>query len=462
LFSDTVKYALDEVSIMLLRLRARGFKSLEDVEVRFGPINCVVGPNGAGKSNLFDAIQFLGRLADMPVDSASRGVRGAGMDGISIASLFTATRSRRAESMQFEADFIVDEAVIDDSGRQGRTPATALRYALCLRRIGDDGIEIESESLQSIPQSEAPAFVGFAATPEFMRSVFGNGSDDLLHNQPAASDAGATLDRTRTKLARIATVDHPAALAARREMQSWTVLRLEPTALRQRDAMAGPDRLASDGSHLPATLARLNQGEALAYRLAGLLPNVTDIVVDIDPMHQYRTFHLQTVDGGRIDAGAAPDGVLRLLALAALTLDQSAGKVLCIEEPENGIHPAGMGAIVRLLAEMAVDPAFAIDADNPLRQVIINTHAPAVVQALDSDALLVARTYRYDGTFLSVFSPLVNSWRASTGGISTGAASPVSLGALLAYFVVGDDELSPSAVKLTMLREFRDRVDQTP
>jgi hypothetical protein len=33
---------------MLIRLKVKGFKSLADVEVRFGPLTCVIGPNGAG------------------------------------------------------------------------------------------------------------------------------------------------------------------------------------------------------------------------------------------------------------------------------------------------------------------------------------------------------------------------------------------------------------------------------
>ena len=44
---------------MLLRLRVKNFKNLEDVEIRFGPLTCFVGTNGVGKSNILDAIQFL-------------------------------------------------------------------------------------------------------------------------------------------------------------------------------------------------------------------------------------------------------------------------------------------------------------------------------------------------------------------------------------------------------------------
>ena len=48
---------------MLTRLQVSGFKNLVDVDVRFGPFTCIAGANGTGKSNLFDAIQFMSRLA---------------------------------------------------------------------------------------------------------------------------------------------------------------------------------------------------------------------------------------------------------------------------------------------------------------------------------------------------------------------------------------------------------------
>ncbi|MBU4419712.1 MAG: AAA family ATPase, partial [Proteobacteria bacterium] len=43
---------------MLTRLKISGFKNLVDVDVHFGPFNCITGVNGSGKSNLFDAIKF--------------------------------------------------------------------------------------------------------------------------------------------------------------------------------------------------------------------------------------------------------------------------------------------------------------------------------------------------------------------------------------------------------------------
>lgn len=47
---------------MLKRMRIRGDKSLEDVEVCLLQLVVLFGPNAVGKSNLLDILQLLSRL----------------------------------------------------------------------------------------------------------------------------------------------------------------------------------------------------------------------------------------------------------------------------------------------------------------------------------------------------------------------------------------------------------------
>ncbi|MGD0818971.1 MAG: AAA family ATPase, partial [Methanomassiliicoccales archaeon] len=71
-----------------------------------------------------------------------------------------------------------------------------------------------------------------------------------------------------------------------------------------------------------------------------------------------------------------------------MEFDPEAQGLLCFEEPENGIHPERIGAMLKLLKGLCVDPQDPVGADNPLRQVIVNTHSPAVVGLVDDDDLL--------------------------------------------------------------------------
>ena len=76
-FKDAITNLLLE-NVVLTRLKVNGFKNLVDVEVWFGPFTCIAGPNAVGKSNLFDAIRFLGNLANNTLMDATLTVRSEG------------------------------------------------------------------------------------------------------------------------------------------------------------------------------------------------------------------------------------------------------------------------------------------------------------------------------------------------------------------------------------------------
>jgi hypothetical protein len=107
--------------------------------------------------------------------------------------------------------------------------------------------------------------------------------------------------------------------------------------------------------------------------------------------------------------------------------------ILCLEEPENGIHPARIPAMIELLRDIATDTNESVSTDNPLRQVIINTHSPAVVAQSPDDSVLMAEPISQvaeDKTrFTSLaFRCLANTWRADLTN-----SKPVSLGNVLSY-----------------------------
>ena len=62
-----------------------------------------------------------------------------------------------------------------------------------------------------------------------------------------------------------------------------------------------------------------------------------------------------------------------------------------MEEPENGIHPANLEAMNRLLHGIAVYADEPVGTDNSLRQVIVATHSPHFVQLQDKEDLVLAK-----------------------------------------------------------------------
>jgi predicted ATPase len=462
---------------MLTRLKVSGFKNLVDVDVYFGAFTCIAGANGVGKSNLFDAIRLLSSLADHPLNDAALSVRDAGGRAADLKSLFHRSGNTQAHRMSFEAEMIVPAEGLDDLGQTAKASITFLRYSLELALREDSGVrslgglEILKEELAHIPLGDASkhllfphvaqqwrksAVTGHRRVPYFI-STDGEGAQRVIKLHQDGGSSGRPVSRPaanlpRTVLSVTNAAESPTALLARREMQSWRLLQLEPSALRRPDEFTAPTTLGMDGSHLPATLyhlARQNgvrgqdeqerqEAEAQMYarvanRLAELISDVRRVWVERDERRELLTLQVEDRDGTTHPARSLSDSSLRFLALAVLNLEPEANGLLCLEEPEHGIHPERIPAMLRLLREIATDVETPIGSDNPLRQVIINTHSPSVVSQTQDDSLIVAETLQVlsEGqTSRRVrFAALPDTWRQRV----TGAERPVSKGDLLAY-----------------------------
>lgn len=450
---------------MLVRLQVKGFKNLVDVEVRFGAFTCIAGANGVGKSNLLDAITFLSALADRNVIEAALRVRNEASPHGDVANIFHRYGLEQTGNMSFEADMVIPKHGTDDLGQEATATTTFVRYKLSLRYRPDDAsgalpIEITHEELTHIRAKEFRSSLGFKVEKAWLESAVSgkrsapfyistNTKDKtiLIHQDYGAGGrtrklSAGTLPRTVLSSANAA--ENPTATLVRQEMRSWKMLQLEPSSLRKPDNFNSPTSLGADGSHLPSTLyelARHSGFSALqdskaysiaASRLAELLNDVKQIRVDRDERRNSLTLFVAGRDGSFHPARSLSDGTLRFLALAIIEMDPNARGVICMEEPENGIHPARIPAILSLLQDIAVDVTRAVDVDNPLRQVIINTHSPSVVAQVPESSLLVAetvsvRTEDYNIYEKVIFRAIKGTWRDRV------EVPTVPLGKLIAY-----------------------------
>ena len=420
---------------MLLRLQVKNFKNLRDVDVRFGPLNCFVGPNGVGKSNVFDAIQFLRALADTDINSAAQQVRSP--QSGSFDPLDLVFDANQANEMAFAANMLVRQDVIDDFGRAAHPATTLLRYELGLRYLPSEArLELTKESLVGLKMSEARDAIGFPQSAEFRKSTLKptrrtgplisyesspEGVRLLLHQDGGSRGRAVPAGRSpRTVLGGTNAAEYPTVLAARREMASWQFLQLEPSVMRTPDAVGGPNHVDERGGHIAATLARLAAAEEqpgtvyarAANDLASLVPEVRGIRVDRDEARQQLSVRA-TVKGCAHELGprSVSDGTLRYLALVTMQMDPDSGDVLCMEEPENGMHPSRMPDMVGLLRDFVVDPSMQVDAWNPARQVILNTHSPDVVRQLDPSEVLFIETLEGPEGRSARIAAVAGEWR---------------------------------------------------
>jgi predicted ATPase len=100
-----------------------------------------------------------------------------------------------------------------------------------------------------------------------------------------------------------------------------------------------------------------------------------------------------------------------------LQLDPESGGVLCMEEPENGMHPARIPALINLMRDYIVDPRADVGPDNPLRQVILNSHSPDVLRQLDRDEVLFVDTLDLPEGRCAQVSSIERTWRTEMPGV---------------------------------------------
>lgn len=469
---------------MLTRLKVSGFKNLVDVDVRFGAFTCIAGANGVGKSNLFDAIRFLSALTDDTLLNAALSIRDAKGKTSDIRNIFHRSGNNFSDAIAFEAEIIIPREGIDDLGQTAEATITFVTYTLKLAYRTDENLpslgslQIIEEKLERIKLGDAPSRLKFPhAAGSWRKSVIdGRRSANFisteikdgksrfieLHQDGSGGRPKKFLASTlpRTILSTVNAKESPTALIVRKEMQSWRLLQLEPSALREPDDFTTPPGMGADGSRLPATLYALSKShktehknnfpetwvyDQITQRLRDLIDDVYSVTIDRDEKRQLLTLNImdnrQTIHPAR----SLSDGTLRFLALAVLEADPKSSGLICLEEPENGIHPDRIPAILELLEDIATDVEETVGPDNPLRQVIINTHSPSVVKQVPEDSLLVAELKeivrnreRLKGCF---FSWLPDTWRSK----AEPKIHPIPLGKLLSYLDTSHAFLSDAA-----------------
>jgi len=445
---------------MITKIKINGFKSLINTELYFGPFTCIVGANATGKSNFFDALSFLSNLADKTIVEAAKSVRSENLKHSSIKDIFFHSGEDCKSIISFEVDLLISKNGIDDLGQTAEATITSLKYSLqlelCDNQSDNQPIKIIYEQLSPITLTEARKNLFFKHKKEWRESILSGRRSNVpfistkngkikLHQDGnkkgrAAEFIADTMPRT---LLSTATAESPTAFLVRQEMRNWMMLQFEPEALRKPNYTyeVRNAEIEANGLNLPATLYRLHTEkkdydiyQTLTNKVNNLIHNVREITIDEDEKRDLLTLQVTFKDGLTLPAQSLSDGTLRFLGLAVIEEDTTGSSVVCLEEPENGINPKKICEMVDLLENMATDTDEPVDHDNPLRQVIINTHSPIVASHIPDDTLyLVTEREMFDDTFskkitFSAFSALSGTWRTDKKLVET-----TSLGEIIAY-----------------------------
>lgn len=318
------------MSIFLRRLAASNLLSfgVPGIDIEMRPLNVLIGPNASGKSNF---LEVLGLLASLPNDFQAAIRKGGGA---------SEWKWKGGEGHPLsEVNVVI--------GHYGDTSLLLYRLILLLSEVRP---HIFREALVDLSRP-----------------------DDVLIPQHSRSAEASILQQLRDRINYPDLTYLGLRLSRVRFYRGWDLGR--DSLLRRPQLGDLPDDfLLEDGSNLALVLNHLENRpgvkKILLERLKSFYPRVENFVIKIQGGTVQIFFHEEGLSYP-IPATRLSDGTLNYLCLLAVLLHPEPLPLICIEEPEVGLHPD----IIPEVAELLVDAS-------RRTQLVVTTHSEMLVSAL--------------------------------------------------------------------------------
>ena len=354
----------EKAAVFIRRITLQNLLSFgsDPTELELGPLNVLIGPNGSGKSNLIAAIGLLQAAAKEIVEP----IRETG----GIGEWLHKGKSRAARGSL--------SAVVDYPQQRG-----ALRYHLAIEeqlhrlRVQDEFIEdVVPEAGRGRPHRYFGYFGGvpYAQWKDGSRRRFALDPSKSILSQRKDPDSFPQITYLSERFDQI------------RVYREWSFGRRAPT--RQPQPSDSPNNfLTEDTSNLGLVLNRLRTLPAVKKRLLDTAHRLYQGLTDFGVIVQGGTVQVFLEESGiTVPAARLSDGTLRYLCLLAILCHDDPPPLVCLEEPELGLHPDIMPTLAALLREASTRC-----------QLIVTTHSDVLVDALTEEPEGVVVCEKDDG-----------------------------------------------------------------
>jgi len=335
-------------------------------------LNVIIGPNGSGKSNLLDGFYLLSQLAHGDAfQTALRGfggpkeLRWKGADTSTIEVELSGEQERRfcysvtwvPPQGNVPHSTILDESFVELETACGR--------ATTYFRTHGDQVELADDR----GDSSSP---DLCQTELVKRGFFKNTASLMNQNYIDPSTRRAFICFRVDWLVR--------QLKGIAEFRDWSFGRA--SAPRRAHATNMPtDGLLPNGSNLAMMLQELayrGRLDDLNAKLRRLMPRTERLTTRISGGTILPYLHEEGVSDP-VSATRLSDGTLRFIGLLVTLLSEPHPPLICIEEPELGLHPDALSIVAELLVEAS-----------KTTQIVVTTHSEALLSAInDPDSVLV-------------------------------------------------------------------------
>jgi predicted ATPase len=396
-----------EKSPPLRSMRVRNFLSLFQVELSFKPLTVIIGPNASGKSNLLKALKFLytGLLGDIgdweTLQKQSQDLVWFGLD----------EAEKSAASIALDLEFFFKET--------GTVFSPHYRVSFRPER---NRLTARTESLGltfQVPNEPERHFERKDGTVLIFDSVKRNAEPtERRFEEPERLFAREHSSRFRSsqllldfiKGWRFIDVDAERA-------RSGSIAELEPQIV---------PSIEGDGRNLSAVLYALQKLDPLTFEeIVERLGHAISFIRNIEARHlpslagpgrAHFAFRENAFPNRTIAPASMSDGTIRLLAVLTALLGDPQASLICVEEPDHGLHPHLMLRLADTMRTVVMSRLVDEDASSP--QIVVTTHNPDFLDCFDLSAeneylqVYIADRDPQDGktTFISATDAVFKPW----------------------------------------------------
>jgi ABC-type branched-subunit amino acid transport system ATPase component len=424
---------------MITRIEVNHYRCLENISIDIPQYAVLVGANGAGKTTFLDVPRLIGDcLRQRNITNAflkeqeGRNPRCTNLSELVFCNLGKIFFIAIELALPKEVIKTLIPWLPASQQIEPNWPKT-LRYELQLEIFNERQIQVKNEylfwfSLKNQPTRNGAKLHGEAPHNDWRFIIHRESGEDAqfrIETKKGAKLSSTKIEPFMLALSRLhfeSKQDFPAASWIHDFLtQNYLFYQPDLKALQAASPPGLSDILLPSAANLPHLALRLQEQDSFRYNLwqehvKTALPNIERIELREREEDHHIYFRIFYRGGYQVTSSGLSEGALRILALTILPYLSNLPAVVFLEEPENGIHPRAIEAVLQSLSS-------AYDS-----QILVSTHSPVVLANSELSQILC---YRLNDTGAATIvtgteHPQLKEWKGQ-----------IDLGALFSAGVLG-------------------------
>ena len=358
------------------QIHIKNYKVFKDTKVKnLAPLCVFLGANGSGKSTLFDVLGFISFALKNNVTSAIN-ARGG------IKEVISRGCDPYNSPISFEIKFRNPKAFEDDS-TQEKTTNPLITYEL--------EISWDEQQAKAIVNKEILKYRRGSYGHPWHFLDFRRGEGSAVTNEKEYGQEGATEKREERKLSSTEILaikglgqfeQYRVISDFRILLEKWHISNFNIDQAREISSTGVDEHLNEKGNNLARVTKHIYDHhrevfDEILAKIPQRIPGITKVEAketeEGNILLKFQDDHFKDPFIGKF----VSDGTMKMFAYMILLYDPNPHPLLCIEEPENFLHPDLLTELAEEIREYAQKGG----------QVLVSTHSPDFVNALDISEL---------------------------------------------------------------------------